>query len=106
MVRLLRGALFVAVVGGVSAVGAVASAADEPAKCTVATKGDSPVAKACTTGGIKEAKKVMKDMTKKAKANGVKFDCDDCHKDDANYALTDDAGDKFKKMVAALAPKK
>jgi len=108
MVRMIRGALFVAVVGGLSGV-AAPSFGDEPAKdagkCTIATKGDSPVAKACAEGGIKAAKKVMKDMTKKAKAAGVKFDCDDCHKDDTKYTLSDDAGDKMKKMIAALEKK-
>jgi hypothetical protein len=100
MVRTLRGALFAGVLGGVMAVAGYGLAAD--GQCNVATKGDSPVAQACQKGGIKEAKKVMKEMSKKAKAGGVKFECDDCHKDDTKYDLTDDAKDKFKKMLAAI----
>ena len=37
-------------------------------KCTIAVKGDSPTAKACAKGGRAEAKKIMKDMVKQAKA--------------------------------------
>src|SRR6478672_5043008 len=74
--------------------------------CKLATKGDSRVAKACADGGIKKAKAEMKDMVKQAKANGVKMDCDDCHKDDVHYdQLTAEGKDKFKKLVAALDKK-
>lgn len=104
MVRMIRGALFVAVVGGLSAVSAP-SFGEEPAKCTIATKGDSAIAKACAKGGIKEAKSEMKKMVKAGKAAGVKFDCDDCHKDDTKYTLSDDAGDKMKKLLAAIEKK-
>ena len=34
---------------------------------------------ACAKGGRNEAKKVMKDMVKTAKANGGKFTCEGCH---------------------------
>ena len=72
-------------------------------KCTIATKGDSPVAAACKDGGIKKAKAKMKEMQKSGKANGVKFECDDCHKDESagNWTLNKDAEDKFKKLLAA-----
>ena len=84
-----------------------ARAADEAkkaeAKCTIATKGDSPVAKACKDGGIKRANTVMKAMQKVGKGKGVKYTCDDCHKDHSsdNYALTKDAQENFKKLLAA-----
>jgi len=71
------------------------------APCTIATKGDSPVAKACAEGGIPKAKTAMKDLAKRARANGTKLQCDDCHKDDVKYELTADARDKFKKLLAA-----
>jgi hypothetical protein len=70
--------------------------------CKIAIKGDSPTAKACTKGGIAEAKKLMKDMVKKAKDKGQKFTCDGCHKDLDNYALTEHANDDYKKLEAAI----
>jgi len=81
------------------AVAGVASAGDD--KCTIATKGDSPTAKACAKGGRAEAKKTMKEMVKVAKANGAKFTCEGCHKDLDNYELTKTAKDDFAKLVAA-----
>jgi hypothetical protein len=70
-------------------------------KCTLATKGDSPTAKACAKGGRDEAKKLMKEMVKKAKANGQKFTCEGCHKDLDNYELTKDAKTDYKKLEEA-----
>jgi hypothetical protein len=99
--RILLVALF-----GLTAARAGLSLADDDGKCKLATKGDSPVVKACTDGGIKKAKATMKDMVKQGKAAGVKMECDDCHKDEKQYdVLTDDAKDKFKKLLAALAKK-
>ena len=77
-----------------------ARAADD-AKCTIATKLESEVGKACASGGRAAAKKDMKEMVKKAKANGQKFTCEGCHKDLDNYALTKDGQEDFKKLVAA-----
>lgn len=84
----------------VTLLGGAARAGDE-GKCTIATKPDTETGKACAHGGRAEAKKVMKDMVKKAKANGQKFTCDGCHKDLDNYALTKNAQDDYKKLVAA-----
>jgi hypothetical protein len=81
-----------------------AGAADE-GKCTIATKGDSPTARACAKGGRAEAKKVMKDMVKQAKVGGQKFTCDGCHKDLDNYELTKTATEDFKKLEAAQKTK-
>ena len=78
----------------------VASADD---KCTVATSGDSPVAKACAKGGRAEAKKVMKKMVADAKAKGQKYTCEGCHKDLDNYELTANGKEDFKKLEALLA---
>ena len=83
---------------------AVAGAADE-GKCTIATKGDNAIVQACNKGGRAEAKKVMKDMVKQAKANGKKFTCDGCHKDLDNYELSKSATDEFKKLEAAVKGK-
>ena len=70
-------------------------------KCTIATKGDNPVVKACQEGGIKKAKAEMKSLQKAAKEKGMKVECDDCHKDESanNWTLNKDAQDKFKKML-------
>ncbi len=85
----------------------VAGAADEgkDGKCTIAIKGDGPVVQACAKGGRAEAKKLMKDLVKQAKANGKKFTCDGCHKDLDNYELTKNAVDEYKKLEAAAKAK-
>jgi hypothetical protein len=77
-----------------------AQAGDE-GKCTIATKGETPTAKACAKGGRAEAKKLMKEMVKQAKANGQKFTCDGCHKDLDNYELTKNGTEDYKKLEAA-----
>ena len=77
------------------------SRAGDGGKCTIATKPESEVGKACATGGRAAAKKDMKEMVKKAKANGQKFTCEGCHKDLDNYALTKSGQEDFKKLVAA-----
>jgi hypothetical protein len=81
-----------------------AAAADDN-KCTIATKGDSPVVEACQQGGIKRAKRVMQDLKKAAKAKKMtKVDCDDCHKDAPNndFALGKDARDRFAEMLKVV----
>ena len=80
---------------------AARAVAGDDSKCTIAVKGDSPTAKACTKGGRTEAKKVMKEMVKSAKAKGAKFSCDGCHKDLDSYELTKDATEDYKKLQAA-----
>lgn len=109
MARMLRGLFVAGIIGGMVIVGgnsmaqggdgAGGGAAAGACKITK-TDSTSPIGKACKDGGIKAAKAAMKALLKKAKGNGVKFDCDDCHMDESN-ALTDDAGDKFKKLLAA-----
>lgn len=79
--------------------------ANDGGKCTIATKGDTPTGRACASGGRAEAKKVMKDMVKQAKANGQKFTCDGCHKDLDNYELTKTAVEDFKKLEVAARAK-
>ena len=96
--------LIAAFVVGLSA-GGVAHAGGDDGKCTIATKGETPTAKACTQGGRDAATKLMKDMVKQAKAKGEKFTCDGCHKDLDNYELTKNANDDYKKLEAAVAKK-
>ena len=91
---------FIATVLTVSTFAGSAVGGGDEGKCTIATKGDSPTAKACAKGGRAEAKKMMKDMVKTAKAAGQKFTCDGCHKDLDNYELTKNATEDFKKLEA------
>jgi hypothetical protein len=79
----------------------IAGRASADDKCTIATKGDSPVAKACAKGGRPEAKKLMKDAVKTAKANKATFTCEGCHKDLESFELTKNARDDFAKLMAA-----
>jgi hypothetical protein len=77
-----------------------------PDPCTMATKGDSPVARACRENGVKGAKVAMKEMLKVARSNGVRFQCDDCHINDTDYAqLGQGAEDKFARLLAATTRK-
>jgi hypothetical protein len=83
------------------AVGAAGTVRGDEGKCTINKEPNSPTGKACAKGGRAEAKKMMKEMVKVAKANGQKFTCDGCHKDLDNYALTKNATDDYKKLEAA-----
>jgi hypothetical protein len=103
MSRLVGKVLIAAFAIGLSA-GGVAHAGDK-GPCKIATKGDSPTAKACASGGRDAATKLMKDMVKQAKAKGEKFTCDGCHKDLDNYELTKNANDDYKKLEAVVAKK-
>ena len=71
-------------------------------RCTVAVEGHDPIAEACRTGGIVEAKKLMKAMCKQAKAKGVTFTCHDCHQDVESWALQEGATDKLNRMRVLL----
>lgn len=71
-----------------------------PNPCTHAVGGKGLIDQACARGGIKEAKAVMKDMVKKAKKQGLKMDCDNCHKDETDWAqFTPEAKQKFKELL-------
>jgi hypothetical protein len=73
-----------------------------PDPCKLAVDGDSPVDKACREAGIKGAKTAMKTLLKDARANGVRFDCDDCHINEEDYAqLSQGTDEKFAKLLAA-----
>jgi hypothetical protein len=91
--RAVIAAFFLAVTAG--------GAARAAEKCTVAVKGDSPIAKACAKGDRGDARKKMKEMVSVAKANGQKFACENCHKDNDSFELTANARDDFKKLEAA-----
>ena len=69
--------------------------------CRLVRDRQSPVAHACMRGGIKEAKKAMKSLVNRARRNGLKFECDSCHRNEENWQLTDDARANFTSMLAA-----
>ena len=96
--------LIAAFVIGLSA-GGVARAGGDDGKCTIATKGETPTAKACAQGGRAAAKKLMKKMVEDAKKKKEKFTCDGCHKDLDNYELTKNANDDYKKLEAVTGIK-
>jgi len=88
---------------GLTATG-VASAGDK-GPCKIATKGETPTAKACAKGGRDAASKLMKEMVSQAKAKGVTFKCENCHSDMDTYELTKNANADYKKLEAATAKK-
>ncbi len=86
---------------GLALLAGTARAADDE-KCQLETKlKESPTAEACKKGGRKEAARKMKEMVKVAKGHGVKFTCDDCHKDNDTYKLTDTGERDYEKLLAA-----
>jgi hypothetical protein len=102
MLRLLSASLMAGLLT-ITVFSASTRAADD--KCTIAVKGDNAVVKACTEagGGVKRAKSTMKAMQKRGKEKGLKFECDNCHKDESagNWTLNKNAEDDFKKLLAA-----
>jgi hypothetical protein len=73
--------------------------ADENEKCTVAIKGDSPIAKACQEGGVRLAKRRMKELVRTAREKGMVNECGDCHNRPDNWTLTKGATDKFRRLI-------
>jgi hypothetical protein len=77
-----------------------------PDPCRHATKGSSPIVKACSEGGTRTAKAFMKDLVSRGKQAGIKLACDDCHKDDTDFSrLLPDAHHKLDELLAAVARK-
>ncbi len=102
--RLSRLAAFAAFAAALALPGYAIYSAAAADKCTIAVKGDSVVAKACSSGGRAEAKKLMKEMVKTAKTKGAKFACEDCHEDLNDFQLTKNGRDDMKKLLDAIKP--
>jgi len=77
----------------------VTSGIDGP--CRIAIHDDSPIAKACASGGRASAKKLMKELVKYAKSRGTAFTCERCHQDLESFALTASAPDDLAKLLAS-----
>ena len=76
------------------------SQGDAAEPCRVA-KGDSPVARACAEGGVPRARESMRQLVRQARANGTRFQCDDCHNQEDRYEhLTAEAKQNFAKLLA------
>ena len=99
MNRTVRGMLVALAIGGGMTIAGRGRAATPP--CTIATRGSSPVAQACAEGGLVSAKRTMRELMKRAKAAGTKFECDECHRNDTGYDLTPQARDSFRKLLSA-----
>ena len=81
------------------------SRASDIKRCTIAQKGESPVAKACVEGGVDSAKATMKRMLgiARGKQKGRHWACDDCHLDEETWKLTDEARQGFKELLTLVA---
>jgi hypothetical protein len=79
---------------------------DGPEPCRgPAVNGASLVTEACRAGGQPAARARMKEMLRQVRDHGIDFICSDCHPDPTDYArLTDDAVERFAKLMAALPP--
>ncbi|HTM46114.1 MAG TPA: hypothetical protein VL137_14235 [Polyangiaceae bacterium] len=67
--------------------------------CTAKKFNYPSVEKACKDGGRKAAKKLMKEASKKYKADGKDWKCNHCHKDLKAYELTDNAVKDLKPYI-------
>jgi RNA polymerase sigma-70 factor (ECF subfamily) len=70
--------------------------------CTIAFRGDGPIAKSCASGGRDAAKRLMKEIVKQAKLRGKQFTCEGCHKDLEDFDLTASAREDLEKMLASV----
>jgi hypothetical protein len=95
---------------GLLAAAVPARAVDGP--CKVATKGASPIAKACAAGGAHGAKDAYKEMNRLKKKlkqqTGETMDCSKCHDgiDDGRYdLLKKDAAKQLDALLVRLGEK-
>jgi len=76
-----------------------------PDPCRMALMGDSPVAKACSDGGVRRAVELMQTFVKRAKAEGIEFACADCHVDEDDLTkLRPEADAEFRKLLFLARP--
>jgi hypothetical protein len=99
MNRLMRRSFIILVLA--CSLGADRRGRAEGSPCTIATHGNSPVVQACAEGGLVFARRTMRDLVRRAKAAGTRFECDECHRNDTNYELTSQARDSFRRLLAA-----
>lgn len=83
-------AVMAAITAVVMGIGGTAHAEGEDA-CTASSFRFGQVEAACTQGGRKAAKDLMKKAVKKAKAAGETMNCKSCHTELKTFALTPNA---------------
>jgi hypothetical protein len=97
--RLFVAVAVAALTGAIAFVPAAGVRADEVERCTVATQGESPIAKACQEGGIRQAKRKMKELVRTARERGMYNECNDCHEGGDSWTLVKGANDRFRKLL-------
>lgn len=75
------------------------AAAEDVEACTAKKFDHAKVEKACKSGGRPAAKKLMKDVVKKAKAAGADVNCKTCHSSLKSFELTDGASKQLGKWL-------
>jgi hypothetical protein len=76
-----------------------------PDPCQMALEGESPVAQACSVAGKRGAIDLMQTFVKRAKAEGLEFQCVDCHADEDDYThLKPEADVEFRKLLFLARP--
>lgn len=76
-----------------------------PEPCKMALNGQSPVAKACSAGGIRKAIELMQSFVRRARAEGFVFECADCHPDEDDHSkLAPQAEAEFRKLLFLARP--
>jgi hypothetical protein len=84
--------------------GLVTASYSGPNPCRIGGRGDSPVDKACNLGGVRAAKEAMRELVRKGRAQGLRYQCDDCHSNPEDITqLSDTARDRFKQLVDAAS---
>jgi anti-sigma factor RsiW len=72
-----------------------------PTDCRLALGDHSPVSRACRRGGLAEARRTMRALVDTARARGRRFECRDCHRNQIDFELDQDARERFASMLAA-----
>src|SRR5262245_13533895 len=76
-----------------------------PEPCKMALAGQSPVAKACSEGGQRRAVELMTLFVKRARAEGIVFECTDCHASEEDLSqLKPHAELEFRKLLFLARP--
>jgi hypothetical protein len=76
-----------------------------PQPCQMALLGESPVAKACSDAGVRGAVDLMQRFVRRAREQGIMFECTDCHPVEDEYSkLAPQADLEFRKLLFLARP--
>jgi hypothetical protein len=71
----------------------------------MALLGESPVAKACSDAGVRGALDLMQRFVRRAREQGILFECTDCHPVEDDYSkLAPQADLEFRKLLFLARP--